>query len=199
MVTVYRGRVKRILLVRHGQTAWNAEGRLQGHTDIELDDTGREQARALARTLGAAGVTRVWSSDLLRARQTAMLVAAEHGLADPAVDVELRERSFGVFEGLTREECAAQHPDAWRDWVAQTGHPPGGEPREAAIARMQRALSRIVADERAGLGTTLVVSHGGVMRLWLMALLGTTLPLVGNTTTYVVDHDGSTFRAVLRA
>jgi broad specificity phosphatase PhoE len=193
---VYPGRVKRILLVRHGQTAWNAEGRLQGHTDIELDATGRDQARALASTLGDAGVTRVWSSDLLRARQTAALVAAELEIGGPEVDAELRERSFGVFEGLTRDACAAQHPDAWRDWLAQTGHPPGGEPRDAAIARMQRALSRVVAD--AGDGTSLVVSHGGVMRLWLMALLGTTIPIVGNTTTYVLDHDGTRFRAALR-
>ena len=76
-----------------------------------------------------------------------------------------------MFEGLTRDECVANHPDAWRDWVAQTSHPPGGEPRADAIARMQRAMLRVVSD-----GTTLVVSHGGVMRLWLMELLGTDDP-----------------------
>lgn len=185
--------MKRILLVRHGQTAWNAAGRLQGHTDIELDATGRDQALALAKTLGDAGVTRVWSSDLLRARQTATIIAEQLGLSPPAIDAQLRERKFGVFEGLTRDECAANHPDAWREWIAQTGHPPGGEPREEATARLQRALSRVLAD-----GTTLVVSHGGVMRLWLMELLGTTIPLVGNATTYLLDHDGTAFRAALR-
>ncbi|HET9989769.1 MAG TPA: histidine phosphatase family protein, partial [Kofleriaceae bacterium] len=118
--------MRRILLARHGQTAWNALGRLQGHTDIELDDTGRAQAKDLARTLAAAGVTRVWSSDLARARETAAIVAAELGLPPPEVDAELRERKFGVFEGLTRDQCVAQHPEAWRAWVAQTGHPPGG-------------------------------------------------------------------------
>jgi broad specificity phosphatase PhoE len=186
--------VRRILLARHGQTAWNALGRLQGHTDIELDEIGRTQARELARSLEGAGITRVWSSDLARARETAAIVAVELALPPPEVDAELRERKFGVFEGLTRDECAAQHPDAWRDWLAQTSHPPGGEPRADATARMHRALLRVVGD-----GTTLVVSHGGVMRLWLMELLGATIPLVGNATTYEVDHDGQVFRAKLRA
>ena len=186
--------VRRILLARHGQTAWNALGRLQGHTDIELDSTGREQARALADAVRDAGVTRVWSSDLARARETAAIVASELGLPPPEVDPDLRERRFGVFEGLTRDECAANHPDAWRDWVAQTSHPPGGEPRADAIARMHRAMLRVVAD-----GTTLVVSHGGVMRLWLMELLGTTIPLVGNATMFEVDFDGAAFYAKLRA
>jgi broad specificity phosphatase PhoE len=186
--------VRRILLARHGQTAWNAAGRLQGHTDIELDSTGREQARALADAVRDVGITRVWSSDLARARETAAIVATELGLPPPAVDPDLRERSFGVFEGLTRDECVANHPDAWRDWVAQTSHPPGGEPRVDAILRMQRAMLRVVAD-----GTSLVVSHGGVMRLWLMELLGTTIPLVGNATMYEVDFDGAAFRAKLRA
>ncbi len=185
--------MRRILLARHGRTAWNAAGRLQGHTDIELDETGRDQARALARSLDDAGITRVWSSDLARARQTATIIATELGLSEPGLDAELRERKFGVFEGLTREECASRHPEAWRAWLDQTSHPPGGEPRADAAIRMQRALTRLVAD-----GTTLVVSHGGVMRLWLMELLGTTIPLVGNATTYVLDHDGSEFRARLR-
>jgi len=189
-----RCRVRRILLARHGQTAWNALGKLQGHTDIELDPTGRDQARTLATSLRDAGVTRVWSSDLARARETAAIVATQLGLQPPEVDPELRERRFGVFEGLTRDECAANHPDAWRDWVAQTSHPPGGEPRADAIARMQRALLRVIAD-----GTSLVVSHGGVMRLWLMELLGKPIPLVGNATMYEVDHDGAVFRATLRA
>lgn len=185
--------MRRILLARHGQTAWNALGKLQGHTDIELDPTGREQARALAGAIGDAGVTRVWSSDLARARETAAIVATELGLPAPELDPELRERRFGVFEGLTRDECAANHPDAWREWVAQTSHPPGGESRAEATARMQRAVLRLVGE-----GTTLVVSHGGVMRLWLMEVLGTTIPLVGNATMYEVDFDGAAFSAKLR-
>ena len=117
--------MRRILLARHGQTSWNALGKLQGHTDVELNEVGREQARALAAKLASAELTAVWTSDLSRARQTGEIVAAALGLAAPAVDPELRERHYGVFEGLSRDECATQHPEAWQDWTAQKGAPPG--------------------------------------------------------------------------
>jgi probable phosphoglycerate mutase len=178
------------LLARHGQTPWNALGKLQGHTDIALDDTGREQARALAAAIRASGVRTVWTSDLGRARETGEIVAAVLGLPAPRTEPELRERRFGVFEGLTRDECAAQHPDAWQAWIEKTAAPPGGEPREEAVARMARALARIAAREE---GPALVVSHGGVMRLWLMDLLGEPVPLIANGATYLVDHDGARF------
>ena len=184
--------MRRLLLARHGQTAWNALGKLQGHTDIEIDDTGRAQARALASAIAHARITRVWSSDLARSRQTAEIVAAELGLPPPEIDPDLSERRFGIFEGLTREQCAAHHPEAWRDWLAQTSHPPGGEPREEAVARMHRALERILSEDLA-----LVISHGGVMRLWLMDVLGEPVPLVGNAATYLVEHDGIAVRARL--
>jgi probable phosphoglycerate mutase len=186
--------MRRILLVRHGETEWNALGKLQGHTDVPLNDTGRDQARALAAGLGAAGITAVWTSDLARARETGEIVAAALGLAAPAVDPELRERRFGVFEGLTRDECESQHPDAWQAWRAQTGTPPGGEPRAEAAARLARALDRIATTQG---GPVVVISHGGVMRLWLMDLLGASVPLVGNGTTYVVEHDAAGVRAEL--
>jgi broad specificity phosphatase PhoE len=185
-------RARRILLARHGETAWNALGRLQGHTDIVLDEAGREQARVLASAIASAGIAAVWTSDLARARETGEIVAATLGLAAPAVDPELRERRFGVFEGLTREQCAAEHPEAWQAWLAQTTAPPGGESRLDATTRMTRALTRIATREA---GPVLVVSHGGVMRLWLMELLGSSIPLIANGTTYVVDHDGASFRA----
>ncbi|HEY0250827.1 MAG TPA: histidine phosphatase family protein [Kofleriaceae bacterium] len=185
--------MRKILLARHGRTSWNALGRLQGHTDIELDEIGRGQARALADAVQNAGISRVWSSDLLRAHETARIVAEALGVTHE-VDPELRERKFGVFEGLTRDECQTQHPEAWRNWVGQTLHPPGGEPKAEAVVRMARALARIVGDD-----TALVVTHGGVMRLWLMDVLGATIPLVGNATMYEVDHDDRGFRAKLRA
>lgn len=181
-------------MTRHGQTAWNALGRLQGHTDIPLDDTGRAQARALAAALASSELAAVWTSDLGRARETGAIIAAALGLGEPQVDPELRERQFGVFEGLTREQCEAQHPDAWRAWVAQTGSPPGGEAREAAAARLGRALARIAGADG---GPALVISHGGVMRLWLIELHGPSVPLIKNGATYVVDHDGAAFRAEL--
>lgn len=182
--------MRRILLARHGQTAWNALGKLQGHTDIALDDTGRDQARALAAAILSSGVRTVWTSDLGRARETGEIVAAVLGLPAPRTEPELRERRFGVFEGLTRDECAAQHPEAWQAWLARTTAPPGGEPREEAVARMARALERIAAREE---GPALVVSHGGVMRLWMMDVLGESVPLIPNGATYLVDHDGARF------
>jgi len=189
-------RTRRILLARHGQTPWNALGKLQGHTDIALDDLGREQARALAEAVRGAGVAAVWTSDLVRARETGEIVAAALGLDAPVVDPSLRERQFGVFEGLTRDECATQHPEAWLAWLAQTGSPPGGEPRDAAARRLAGALARIAATEG---GPALVVSHGGVMRLWLISLLGPDVPLIRNAATYVVDHDAAGVRAALLA
>lgn len=184
----------RILLARHGETAWNALGKLQGHTDIELNEVGREQARVLANQFAEARLCAVWTSDLARARQTGEIVAATLGLAAPLVDPELRERRFGVFEGLTREECASTHPEAWRAWLEQTTAPPGGELREHAIARMSRALTRIATLAE---GPALVVSHGGLMRLWLTEILGGPISPLANGTTYVVDHDGISFRARL--
>ncbi|HEY3801090.1 MAG TPA: histidine phosphatase family protein [Kofleriaceae bacterium] len=184
-----------ILLARHGETAWNAIGRLQGHTDVELNATGREQARELAASLASAQIADVWASDLARARETAAIVAGELGLPPPRVDPELRERRFGIFEGLTRDECAARYPDAWRAWTSQTEHPPGGESRDEALVRMNRAIARVLGGAR---GPTLVVSHGGVMRLWLSELLGAPIPAVGNGVVYDLEHDGATFRATLR-
>lgn len=185
--------MRRILIARHGQTSWNALGKLQGHSDIELNDVGRGQARALAATLADAGLTGVWTSDLARARQTGAIVAATLGLAAPIVDPELRERHYGVFEGLSRDECRRLHPETWQDWVAQKGAPPGGEPRLDAVARLARALGRIAATDG---GPVLVVSHGGVMRLWLVGLLGPSVPIVENGMTYVVEHDATGFARI---
>jgi broad specificity phosphatase PhoE len=187
--------MRRILLARHGETAWNALGKLQGHTDVALNDVGRAQARALGAGFRDAGITAIWTSDLLRARETGEIIADFLGLAAPVVDPELRERQFGVFEGLTRQECAIRHPEAWQAWLARTSAPPGGEPRPDAAARIARALGRIAATEG---GPALVVSHGAVMRLWLMELLGPDIPPIPNGATYVIEHDGTGFRAELR-
>ena len=183
--------MSRLLLVRHGQTAWNAVGKLQGHTDIELDDTGRGQALALADVVRPNQISAVWTSDLARARETGEIIAAALGLPPPQIDVELRERRFGVFEGLTRDECANKHPEAWRAWLDRTGVPAGGESREVLLARMTRALNRVIA---ATPGTALVVSHGGVMRTWLMEHLGATVGPIMNGAIHAVEHDGTRFR-----
>ncbi|CAN5712230.1 alpha-ribazole phosphatase [soil metagenome] len=183
---------RRLLLSRHGQTAWNAIGKLQGHTDIALDDTGRGQARALAEQVRTAGLGAVWTSDLSRARETGEIVASVLGLPAPHVEAGLRERKFGIFEGLTRTECAERHPDHWAAWQAQTKAPPGGEPVSDAVARMEAALATIALS--AVEGAILVVSHGGLMRLWLQDLHGRQLPLIANGAVHAVDHDGVRFR-----
>jgi broad specificity phosphatase PhoE len=183
--------MRRILLARHGETEWNAAGRLQGHTDIPLNEAGRAQARALAARVAGAGTGAVVTSDLARARETGEIVAAALGLVAPAIEPALRERRFGVFEGLTRDECAARHPEAWRAWQERIGAPPGAEQQELAVARMAEALARIAAGEG---GPVLVVSHGGVMRLWLMDVLGEVVPPIVNAAVYEVDLDGAGFR-----
>jgi len=183
--------VSRILLVRHGQTAWNAAGKLQGHTDIELDEVGRRQALSLAESVRALGVAGVWASDLLRARETAEIAAAALGLPPPRIDPELRERRFGMFEGLTRDECATKHPEAWKAWLDRTAVPQGGEDRTTVLARMTRVLNRVIANTD---GLALVVSHGGVMRLWLTEHVGASIGPITNGAVHAVEHDGARFR-----
>jgi broad specificity phosphatase PhoE len=182
-----------IYLARHGETEWNAIGKLQGHTDVPLNEAGRAQARALAEELASRKVATVTTSDLSRARETGAIVAARLSLPAPRIDPELRERRFGIFEGLTRDECTTQHPEAWSAWVAASASPPGGEAREDAVLRITRALTRIV--EGSGEGPTLVISHGGVMRLWLLASLGAPVPPIGNGAVYLLEHDGARFFA----
>lgn len=181
--------MRRIWLTRHGETEWNARGMLQGHTDIPLNELGRQQANALATRFASHKIISVWSSDLGRARETGAIVATALALAEPAVDLELRERSFGVFEGLTRDECSARHPEAWQAWQASAASPPGGEPLEGVALRMQRALELIFAT--AETGDSLVVSHGGAMRLWLRTVISDPIPLIRNGAAYLVERDAA--------
>jgi len=184
----------RLYLARHGETDWNAGGKLQGHTDIPLNDAGRAQASALAARLRDETLASVTTSDLSRARETGVVVASMLGIARPEVDGDLRERRFGIFEGLTREECEAHHPDAWRAWVERAEAPPGGEARELVVARVTHAMLRIA--RRVGDAAALVVSHGGAMRLWLSDILPAPVPPIGNGAVYVVERAGQHFRAV---
>jgi uncharacterized phosphatase len=177
--------VRRLYLARHGETEWNAIGRLQGTTDIHLNDRGRVQATELAARVAGRGITTVVTSDLARALETGAIAARELGLPEPRIVPALRERAFGVFEGLTRDECMARYPDAWRAWHAQTDVPPGAEGLDEATARMHAILGAL-ADETDG--NALVVSHGGVMRLWLVDVLGGPVPALHNGATWVVER-----------
>src|SRR5437762_5332003 len=108
-----------LLLVRHGETDWNRDGRWQGGSDTSLNDVGREQARALADQLDG-DIAAVYSSDLARARETAEIVAAKLDLA-VQIDPRLRERGFGSWEGLTMTEIEERLADAQRRWLAGAG------------------------------------------------------------------------------
>jgi len=156
---------RRLFLARHGETDWNAIGRLQGTTDIPLNDRGREHGRAIAANLARHGIAEVITSDLARARETGEIVARELELPAPRIVPGIRERAFGVFEGLSRDECMARYPEAWQRWHEQTGVPEGAEALAAATERMHAALLELA--DAAG-GPAIVISHGGVMRLWLV-------------------------------
>ena len=159
-----------LFLVRHGETDWNAAGRWQGQTDVPLNARGREQAREVAEGLRAGGIAAIASSDLLRARATAEIVASELGLEVSHLDAALRERRFGCFEGLTREEVAARFPEAWARYLADPGPaPPGGESRDELIGRLLPAIASAVARLP---GPLLVVMHGGAMRALLAEHVG---------------------------
>ena len=152
----------RIIAIRHGQTAWNAETRMQGQLDTALDARGRWQAEQLADALHDEPIDAIVSSDLARAMHTALPLARRRGLrvrADPA----LRERSFGVFQGFTYAQIARHWPEAaarWRARDAQFG-PERGETLNDFYQRVTRAAQRL-ALEFAG-RSVVWVTHGGVL------------------------------------
>jgi probable phosphoglycerate mutase len=152
------------VLWRHGQTVWNAEGRFQGQTDIDLDETGVAQAERAARLLAALRPAVIVSSDLRRAADTAAALARLTGL-DVGYDKDLRERSGGVWEGLTNAEIRERYPAEYASWT-----PPDGEPTAAVAQRAASALERI-AEAAAPGSLAVVVSHGAALRLGMSRLL----------------------------
>jgi broad specificity phosphatase PhoE len=178
-----------VYLARHGETDWNKAGRWQGHTDVALNEAGRLQAHALGQAVIARGIVQVHASDLVRARETGEIVARLLGLPAAVPDPRLRERGFGCFEGLTREECERRFPDEWQRYRAGDGtSPPGGEPRHHVIERMRAAVQALVAD---GVdGPRLAVSHGGAMRLLVMSITGELPPPLENGAVFRVDLQG---------
>jgi probable phosphoglycerate mutase len=158
------GDATRILAIRHGQTAWNADARIQGHTDIELDALGQWQARRLAAALAGEELHAVYSSDLLRARQTAAPLAERAGL-ELRLDAGLRERAFGEFEGLSFAQIEQRWPDLaarWRRRDPDFGAR-GGEVLHHFRERVVGAVARLAQEHR---GQNIVLlTHGGVLDL----------------------------------
>jgi len=184
-------RPRTIFIARHGETDWNRLGRFQGRTDVPLNEAGRAQARALAERLAPFRIGAVVASDLSRARQTAQIVAEMLSLPFVHVEPDLRERGYGVFEGLTREECVARYPEAWEAYPRS--EPPLAEPRVEVLQRFTRGLRRIVETVALDEPRLLVVSHGAAMRTFLEGAIGMSVPPVPNTGAYEVVHDGRAF------
>ncbi len=152
----------RVIAVRHGETAWNVQTRIQGQIDIGLNARGQQQARRLARALAQERFDAVYASDLRRAADTARPFAEQAGLP-LHTDTALRERGFGEFEGLTWAEVERDHADAsrrWRERDAGFG-PPGGETLAAFYERAVNALATIAARHRGQ--HIAIVTHGGVL------------------------------------
>jgi 2,3-bisphosphoglycerate-dependent phosphoglycerate mutase len=152
----------RVVAVRHGETDWNAQTRIQGQIDTTLNAAGREQARRLGRALADEPFDAVYASDLQRAADTARALAERAGLP-LRTEVSLRERGFGSFEGLTWAEMEQQHPEAsrrWRERDAGFG-PPGGETLAVFYERALSALATIAARHRGQ--HIAIVTHGGVL------------------------------------
>lgn len=157
-----------LYLIRHARSAWNAEGRWQGQADPILDDVGHAQAAALAHFLRREPLIAVYSSPQQRARQTAEVVAAEHGLA-VRFDDRLKERDVGAWSGLTEAEVRARYPEQFRpDWWVLG--PPGGEGQAALQARTLAAWHEILAAHPEA--TVAIVSHGGSLNAGLAGLIG---------------------------
>ena len=194
--------IRRLLLVRHGVTTWNREGRFQGHLDSPLDPLGEEEARALAGRIVReySGPLLVTSSPLERARATARILAdALEGDGRP-VEVQLEpglmEIGQGAWEGLTHAELARDDAARYAAWAESGGlqQPPGAEAVPDAASRAEGAVRRLLADQEAAPGEALcLVSHGGILRLLAGRLVG--LP---DTEAWQLDVDNASLSVLER-
>lgn len=185
----------RLLLVRHGVTTWNREGRFQGHRDAPLDDDGRLEARLLGRRLAGMGLDglALLTSPLSRAAETAALAAGEMAAPpDARPDARLMEIGQGEWEGRTHAELAVDDADRYAAWRARAGEeqPPGAETIDAALDRVRALLDEVVADPAP---VACLVSHGGILRLAARHLLA----LAGRT-AWSMDVDNASLSEVRR-
>ena len=175
----------RALLVRHGQSEWNAVGRWQGQADPPLSDLGRRQAWEAARAIGV--VDAIYASDLQRAAETAAIIAGEIGVGPVILDPDLRERDAGEYSGLTRAEIEERFPG----YLDDHRRPPGWEPDEHLLARGLRALERMARDVPGA--DVLVVTHGGLVYT-IEGHLGTEFSRLANAEGRWVEIDSRTGR-----
>ncbi|MFD7918200.1 histidine phosphatase family protein [Streptomyces sp. NPDC059740] len=165
------GRGRRLVLWRHGQTAWNLERRFQGTTDIPLTEVGVRQARRAARLLAALRPDAVIASDLQRARATAAELTEITGLA-ATHDAALRETYAGDWQGLTHEEILERYGEQYTAWKRGETVRRGGGELETEVADRAAPAVLAAADKLPDGGTLVVVSHGGTLRTTIGRLLG---------------------------
>ncbi|XP_012437005.1 phosphoglycerate mutase-like protein 4 isoform X1 [Gossypium raimondii] len=155
-----------IIVVRHGETAWNATGRIQGHMDVELNEVGRQQAASLAERLSRVPeISAIYSSDLKRALETAETIVATCGKFEVIKDPDLRERHLGDVQGLLFREAAKVCPQAYRAFSSRRTDqviPGGGESLDQLYHRATSSLQRICQKHTGK--RVVVVTHGGVIR-----------------------------------
>jgi len=180
----------RVLLIRHGETAWNATGRWQGHAPVPLNEAGMAQSLALGRYLARNGfrIDAIYSSDLKRAMQTAEAVAGALGLP-VLTDARLREVDLGDWQGLTREEAEAWDPERYAAFRADWRNvpTPDGESRHDLQRRARAAFDDIVARHPGQ--TIAVISHGGTIGMLLDSLFGPVeRPSLANTAVTIVEQ-----------
>lgn len=175
-----------LIFIRHGQSTWNAVRRWQGHSNPPLSESGRQQARLLARRLAAWKIDHLYASDLLRAAETAEILGESLGIR-PIIDPVWRERGLGDAEGLTSEEIAIRFPEVW---AARRVWPmigiPGSEAHKNVIERATHGCAGLLARHTSE--TVAIVSHGGMILTTLVHLLGLppsghSLLTVGNNTS----------------
>jgi broad specificity phosphatase PhoE len=193
---------RRLLLVRHGVTTWNREGRFQGHRDPPLDPAGKLEARLLADRLVAEepDPIRIVTSPLQRAASTAAILADALRRAgrrpQMAQDVRLMELGQGEWEGRTHAELVVSDPIRYAAWRSGRGatQPPGAESIQAALARVAEAMDQLTGDESPGEAQTVcLVSHGGILRLACGRLLG-----LGVARSWALDVDNASLSRLAR-
>lgn len=181
----------KLYLIRHGQTDWNIEGKIQGKTDIPLNQTGLHQARLLAEGMKQRKIAAIYSSPLHRARQTAELLAGEKGLPVRVLP-ELREVDFGLWEGRTWEEIEKEYSRDFHRWEENPalGMPTGGETLQSCKKRCRAAVEQILED---GIDDVAVVAHGGILAHVVDYLLRNQKDkkeiIVKNASISVVEYD----------
>lgn len=186
---------RRVIFIRHGQTDWNAQGRWQGHADIPLNSTGRDEAERTAEVLRDLEFGACLTSDLSRARETAEIVLRGRGI-EVDLDPRLREVHAGEAEGKTFHEVVgrfgADSVERWRDLFDTRFRFPGGESKTDSLERARQGLEEFLS--RRSCPTVAVVFHSLVMRVLLHSLLPDLqhpIP-IPNCCCYRLDHDGET-------